>query len=80
MSLGYSVLFKLRRRAPEHTPSGICLEHGDSCLQKIDDFFNCVLGIGGARHLGPSDPSGPLGISIEFLSVGRLAVQERFVS
>ena len=29
MSLGHSVLFKLRRRAPENTPSQIWLDHGD---------------------------------------------------
>ena len=29
MSLGRSVLFKLRRRAPENTVSGIRLDHGD---------------------------------------------------
>ena len=29
MSLGHSALFKLRRRAPENTPSQIWLDHGD---------------------------------------------------
>ena len=29
MSLGHSVLFKLRRRASENTPSQIRLDHGD---------------------------------------------------
>ena len=29
MSLGHSVLFKLRRRAPENTYSRIRLDHGD---------------------------------------------------
>ena len=29
MSLGHSALFKLRRRAPENTPSQIRLDHGD---------------------------------------------------
>ena len=29
VSLGHSVLFKLRRRAAENTPSSIRLDHGD---------------------------------------------------
>ena len=39
MSLGHSVLFKLRRRAPENTPSQIWLDHGD--LLVMDGLTQC---------------------------------------
>ena len=52
MSLGHSVLFKVRRRAPENTPSQIRLDHGDLFVTDGRTQSECV-------HSTASEMSGP---------------------
>ena len=63
MSLGHSVLFKLRRRAPENTPSQIWLDHGD--LLVMDGLTQYEY-----DHSAASELLGPL-VDLEFHGISQ---------
>ena len=62
MSLGHSVLFKLRRRTPENSPSEIWLDHGD--LLVMDGLTQSEY-----EHSATSELSGPrINLTLRWIS------------